>query len=306
MLVTEFCENRVGDFPDAFYECLPTVCEECGYPMEMSETLTQLHCGNPKCVSKVVQRLVAIASQLGVKDLGVARATMLCQGLGVTNPLLIFALDATDEVPGWSPEVRDKIIAQVQEKTKFTLAEYVRVANLPFIQMSAFSLFEGYDDLAEAYEAIERGGIEYIRDRLNIKESGTENVSVRALKCYESLMTFKDDLFEALPFVQILKVHSGNVQMLKAVCSDEVGAPFRTKAEFYAYCNNNYEDVHVEFGNSVTKKTDYLVWAGADGGNHRETNKVKKAKGYQAQGVPIKIVTATEFMLVLQQLKKGE
>ena len=43
-------------------------------PMEMSETLTQLHCSNPKCPSKVAQRLVAIANSLGVKNLGDARA----------------------------------------------------------------------------------------------------------------------------------------------------------------------------------------------------------------------------------------
>lgn len=305
MLVPVFKANRNPLFPSIFYDSIPDTCEDCGFPMEMSEALTQLHCSNPKCPCKVAQRLVAIANHLGVKDLGEARAEKFIFGFGITNPLLIFGYEPdvdgkmADDI---SLEVSNKIVKQFVERNSFTLSEYVRMANLPFIQMSAFSIFGDYDDLELAYQDIERGGVEFIREKLSIKESEGESVSVRALKIYDTLMTFKEDLFQGLDYVKIIKTHTEGMQMIKAVCSTEVGVGFRTKADFYATCNNLYGNIHIEFGNSVTKKTDYLVWAGADGSNVAVTNKVKKARAYQEQGNPIKIVTALEFLKILETM----
>lgn len=313
MLVEVFCNDRSPIFADEFYDCLPKRCPVCNMPMEMSEALTGLHCSNPKCASKVTQRMIAIANSLGVKDFGESRAEKFVLNFGITNPLDIFAYEP--DVDGQmddsiSLELSNKIVSQFTARNKFTLAEYVRVANLPNIQTSAFALFDGFDDLEEAYKAIESGGIEYVRDRLNIKEKGSEDISVRALKVYESLMTFKTDLFDALDSVEIIKVHTADMIKLKAVCSTEVGVGFRTKADFYATCNNLYPNIHIEFGSSVTKKTDYLVWAGADGHPAAVTNKVKKARAYNEQfstkgeNKEIKIVTATEFLGILEALSK--
>ena len=204
-----------------------------------------------------------------------------------------------------SLEVSTKIANQFKERNKFTLAEYIRIANLPYIQTSAFAIFDGFDDLAEAYKAIESGGVEYIRDRLDIKAKDTEDVSVRALKVYDSIMTFKSDLFDALEGVEIIKIHTGEMTTIRAVCSTEVGGEFRTKADFYATCNNLYGNLHIEFGNSVTKKTEYLIWAGADGKPAQVTNKVKKARAYNEKGLDIKIVTAMEFLSILEDISKG-
>lgn len=308
MLVNIFCENRTPLFADAFYDCLPQTCPVCGMPTEMSEALTGLHCSNPKCASKVAQRLVAIASSIGVKDLGAARAEKFISTFGIDNPLLIFCYEPETDgqmADNISLEVSTKIANQFRERNKFTLAEYIRVANLPYIQTSAFAIFDGFDDLAEAYKAIEAGGVEYIRDRLDIKAKDTEDVSVRALKVYDSLMTFKSDLFDALDGIEIIKIHTGEMKTIRAVCSTEVGGEFRTKADFYATCNNLYGNLHIEFGNSVTKKTEYLIWAGADGKPAQVTNKVKKARAYNEKGLDIKIVTAMEFLSILEDLSKG-
>lgn len=324
MLVPEFCENRSSLFPDMFYESIPQYCFEdgCGYPMEMTEVLTQLHCSNPRCPSKVVQRLIAMAQSLGVKDFGEARATKFIRSFGISNPLFIFGYEPEIDGAmgdGISVETSRKIVDQFLEKKKFTLSEYVKIANLPFIQTSANIIFGDYDSLEEAYDDIEAGGVEFIRSKLNIKkgsEDEEESVSVRALKVYDSLMTFKEDLIEALDFVEIIKVKTEGMIRLKAVCSDEVGIPFKTKADFYATVNNRYDDIHVEFLNSVTKGIDYLIWAGADGSPARYTNKVKKTEGYNSkyeerkeQGVLkadehyIPIVTAGQFLDILDNMK---
>lgn len=321
MLVPEFCENRMVSLPEEFYKSIPQYCieEGCGYPMEISEVLTQLHCSNPRCPSKIVQRLVAITQQLGIKDLGEAKASKFIYNFGIKNPLLIFGYEPDEDGAmgeGISLEMSNKIMNQFKGKNKFTLAEYVRIANLPFIQTSAITIFGDYDDLEKAFDDIEKGGVEFIAQKLNIKKSEEEeSVSLRALKIYDSLMTFKDDLFQGLKFVEIIVTHSEGMKKLKAVCSDEVGIPFRTKADFYATCNNRREDVHIEFLNAVTKDIDYLVWAGASGAPARYTNKVKKVEGYNAKYEEhkeagtlkpnehyIPIVTAGQFLDILDAM----
>ena len=290
MLVYDFCENRNGILPDIFYESIPKYCpeENCNFPMEMSEALTQLHCSNPRCPSKVAQRLIAIANSLGVKDMGEARARSFINYHGITNPIDIFSYSPEKHgamADNISIELSSKIKEQFDTKKSFTLSEYVRMANLPFIQTSAVAIFDGYDDIVEAYKDIEQGGVEFIREKLSIKKGSDleDSISIRALKIYESLMTYKTDLIEDIGFVNIIKTNTSEMISLKAVCSDEVGAPFKTKADFYATVNNMFSNIHVEFLNAVTKKIDYLVWAGADGSPARYTNKVKKTEGYNAK-----------------------
>ena len=328
MLVTDFSNNFNKNIPDEFYDSIPHFCPEegCGYPLEMTEALTQLHCSNPRCPSKVVQRLIAIANQLGVKDLGEAKATKFIQKFGITNPLLIFQYEPVlpDGSVGNGPmgegislEVSKKIIDQFMARNKFTLPEYIKIANLPFIQSSALSVFGDYDDLSKAFADIEAGGVSFIAKKLDIKKAvdEVEDVSIRALKVYDSLMTFKQDLFDGLGGVEIIKTHSVGIKTIKAVCSDEVGSPYRTKADFYATINNRYNTVHVEFLNAVNANIDFLVWAGADGSLARYTNKVKKVEAYNAKYEDkkaagklkegdhyIPIMTAMQFMTYLDGL----
>lgn len=318
MLVTDFNKNRDGAFPDAFYDCLPQYCfeENCGFPMEMSETLTQLHCSNPRCPSKLAQRLKAMASMLGVKGMGDATALKFINNFGITNPLIIFMYEPEVDGAmheGMSVENSEKIAAQFREKNKFTLSEYIKIANLPFIQTSALAIFGEYDDIDDVYDQIETGGVEWISKKLDIGKDS--ELSVRALKVYESLMTFKADLYQGLKGVEIIPTNTEDIIKLTAVCSDEVGNPFKTKADFYATINNRNPRLHVEFLGSVTSNIDYLVWAGADGSPARHTNKVKKVTAYnekyekkKAEGKLkegdhyIPIVTALEFLSIVDEL----
>lgn len=310
MIVEEFLKEH-SSFDNRFYEVLPSICPDCGFPLEMSETLTGLHCSNIRCVSRVAQRLMAMASQLGVKDLGEARANAFVSQHKITNPLYIFHYDPDTEgqmADSISLEQSRKIAGAFKAKNKFTLSEFIKIANIPDVQMSAFQIFGDFDDLSEAYYKIESEGIPYIMSKLGIKqdEAETESVSVRAMKIYNSLIEFKQDFFDVLMDIDIITTHVEGMTNLSAVCSSDVGNPFKTKAEFYATCNNLYGDIHIEFGNSVTKNTQYLVWRGADGTPAPETNKVKKARAYQAKGVDIKIVSALQFLEILRSISEGK
>ena len=151
-----------------------------------------------------------------------------------------------------------------------------------------YGVFEGYSSYSSIRHILENKGVPYIvnivRDKLaNINK---DKISIKALKIYNTLIAFKNDLFEAIQFVNIIDL-SGNsgVRLLKVACSTEVGGQFKKKADFYAYVNDKYKDkVHVEFLKSVNKSIDYLVWSGgsnpAPDSTARVTNKVLTVRGY--------------------------
>lgn len=300
MFISDLKENY-NDYglPLEFAECIPEDCPTCGAPMEMSESLTGLHCSNPRCLDKLVMRIKAICQDLGILNFGESTIEKFLNYYEVTNPLNIFALRKgmliSDEV---SEAVSENIISQIEEKKNFLLWEYVRVANIPGVQTSAKDIFTGYSNLTEAYKDIESDGVAFIQEKLGI--NGDNEVSIRAMKVYKSLMEFKDDLLECECEVNIIDV-SDKIE-LNVVCSDQVGNGFSKKKEFYDYVNNTFGDkLHVNFLSSVTKKIDYLVWAGADGTPARYTSKVKTVEGYQSKGINIPIVTAQQF---IEEMKK--
>lgn len=284
--------------PVEFVDCLPDVCETCGCPLEISETLTGLHCSNPKCEDKVVMRMRAICQDLGILTFGESTIKKFVEYYDIENPLEIFALKPGIEIaPDVSAKVAESIINQVCEHKNFLLWEYVRIANIPFIQTSAQQIFKGYSSLEDAYSDIEKGGVSFIQEKLGIVSDG--EVSIRAMKIYESLMTYKDDLIDCLEEVNIIDM--SNKRELNVVCSDQVGYGFGKKTEFYAYVNDKFGDkVHVNFLPSVNRKIDYLVWAGADGSPARYTSKVKTVEGYNAKGLNIPIVTAEQFINIVR------
>ena len=342
MLVKDFKENEGYRFDEGFLDTLPEYCfdDRCGSPTEMTETLTGLKCSNPRCPSKVAIRIVSMMNRLGVKEFGGKgkRVDDFITRFGVDNPLMIFAYEPdVDGQLGDSigMEVSKRIYEQVNAKRTFTLAEYVRLANLPFIQTSAFKIFSDYDSLSDAYRDIEEGGVEFIRNKLEIakgaapKASGgsadlgfdleedIKDISIRALKVYESLMTFKTDLEFGLDYVTIINTHAEGMTMLKVKCTEEVGVPFRTKADFYSTVNNLYSDLHVEFVDNATKDLDYLVWAGAENPNVRVSRKVEKVRKWNEQyelkkeagtlkpsDHYIPIVSAGQFLNILEEKQK--
>ena len=173
-------------------------------------------------------------------------------------------------------------------------------ANLPYVRTTAMKIFSGYKTLEEAYKDIESGGIAFIQKKMGLTDR-EGIVSVQAIKVYNSLMEYKDDLLEGVSNVVILDM--SEKKTFKVVCSDQVGGRFSKKAEFYAYVNNTYADkVHCDFLPSVNKSIDYLVWAGADGSPARYTSKVQKVERMNSKGSNIPIVTAEQFIEIIENL----
>ena len=301
LFVRELKENY-GSYglPERFVDVLPDSCADCGSDLCISETLTGLHCSNPRCRSKLIMRTKAMCKDLGILDLGESTIGKFVDSYGVTNHLNIF--DLREGMPlalGVSEKVSEKVISQILRKKDFLLWEFVQVANLPYIQTSARKIFQGYSNLTEAYRDIEDGGIAFIQEKLGITKEDT--VSLQAMKIYQTLVEFKDDLLEGEELVNIISTE-GKTE-LNVVCSDQVGDGFSKKSEFYAYCKEHFGGKYqINFLSSVTKSIDYLVWARADGSPARYTSKVQKVERYNEKGSNIPIVTAHQFIEELEAL----
>lgn len=302
MFVSEIKNNYFNyGLPERFADCLPEFCETCGAPMEIGETLTGLHCSNPRCKDKMVMRIKAVCNDLGILSFGESTIEKFVDTYHPDGPLDILYLEEGMEVgEGLSPKISQAITAQIAVKKKMLLWEYVMYANIPNVRTSARKIFQGYKSLEDAYEDIEHGGVSFIQDKLGV-QGDEDGVSVQAMKIYQNLIEYKDDLFASIGAVDLVDI--SGVKELNVVCSDQVGAGFTKKSEFYAYINNHFADkVHVNFLPSVNKSIDYLVWAGADGSPARYTNKVKTVEGYNVKGLNIPIVTASQFIEMVENL----
>ena len=287
--------------PYRFAEILPEFCETCGAPMEISETLTGLHCSNPRCRDKMVMRIKALCNDLGILRFGESTIEKFVDYYSPTSPMDIFELEQGMLLaPDVSPKISEDVIRQIKSKSKMQLWEYVMYSNIPFVRTSAMKLFRGYSTLKDAFKDIDSGGIAFVQKKLGLSDYDRA-ISTQAIKVYNSLNEFREDLLAGVQFVDIIDM--SNKKQLKVVCSDQAGNGFNTKAEFYAYVNNEFADkLHVDFMPSVTKDIDYLVWAGADGSSARYTGKVRKVEGYNEKGCNIPIVTATQFIDIIKNL----
>lgn len=301
MFVSDVKDNYSSyGLPQRFVDCLPEYCEVCGAPMDITEGLTMLQCSNPRCKDKMVMRLKTMCSDLGLLTFGEKNIEKFLDTYNIDSPMDIFGLQKGDPVNDVSQKVVDCLVDQLQAKKKMLLWEYVMYSNIPFVRTSARKIFQGYEDISEAIRDIERGGVPFIQKRLGL--AGDENgLSVQSVKVYNSIMEYKEDLLKGCTYIEIIRLQ--NIKELNVVCSDQVGGGFSKKAEFYAYVNNTFFDkVHVNFLPSVNKNIDYLVWAGADGSPARYTSKVKSVEGYNARGANIPIVTAEQFIEIMQRL----
>lgn len=301
MFIQDLQENWFDyKLPYEFVSVLPAVCPVCGAPTEMSEVLTRLHCSNPRCPDKVAMRIKAICQKLGILGFGESTISDFVDMYGVTNPLNMFNLSLGMEISDrLSQETADKIIVQIEAKKDFQLWEYVQIAQLPYVQTTAKSIFGEFSSLEDAYMAIEEGGVSYIQQKLGL--AGDENgISIRAMQVYNSLIEYKDDLFECLPDVNIISTE-GKTE-INLYCSDKAGGGFKHKKDFYNYIEKEFGDKYVFTIAPINKKLNYLIWAGADGTPCEVTSKVNKVMTYQSQGYDIPIMTAGQFIEHLRSL----
>ena len=191
-----------------------------------------------------------------------------------------------DEVPAFKKKV--KALCD-PEKRKVRLWEVVKFGCIPHVDIIAYKIFDGYNNLEEAYNDIETYQVPFIAERLGIKNSES---SVLAVLVYNTLIEYKTELFFGEKQFIIYKPAGRKIQI--AITGGVEG--FASKNEFIRQINMAYEGViNAVLVNTVSNSTDFLV-RDNEGGN---SNKYRKAINLINKGSKIKIVTSRELIEIL-------
>ena len=306
VLVKDLEFSELGSSLDPrFFEVVPQFCESCESPLDMNMALTELKCINPMCTGKLVMRVRKLCEALGIKHFGESSIEKWVDENGIVSPLQLYNIEDGMLLNGISDSLADKLLSQISAVKTMKLWEFVANAQLPYIQMSAKKLLEGYSSLEEFFKDMTDGGVDFIQTRLGIGDQyddfGNPIVSTMAAKVFTSLLESQEELLEAINYINL--EDESNVREFIIVASDEVGNGFSTKREFYNYIKQRYAGLATfTIGSSVTKKTNVVIWKGFDGTPARETSKVKRTYELHDQGVPIQGYTAAEFIEAFDKL----
>lgn len=295
--------------PEEFLDILPEKCSYCNLPLEISETLTDLHCSNPRCPSKISQRVQALLSLLGI-DFNNQVLEDFVLSHKIINPVHIFRLQLLDEA-GSNPMAIFKqqssnsfcvssdseiasLIPLLEGKNNFYLWEYIRAMQLPLVSSSAYKLFREYTSLTKAYQDLLEGGIAWVQEKLGW---GTEQEYYRACKLYQIFTLFKDDLFDGLNYVTILDSLDTH---LKILCLEPLGENFITLNSFTSYLKQKFPHIEFIFSTCVTSDLDYVV---VDSKNISVSAPLSRVQGIlsAAPSQHLKIVTAEELIAELER-----
>ena len=311
MLVEDLKNSEFGYLDEETLALIPNNCYECGVPLSINPTLTHLTCTNPRCVDKITLRTVAMFNQLDVVDIGEPTIKKLVKTFEIDSPFTFFYYEPSDwddlEPHSYNESLKkkaDAVFEQLNSKREMTLIQFIKLANLPNIQDGADKVFDGVSDLEEFYGDLDTYGVELIQGKLEIKKED----SLRSSKMYLTLQEYRSDLLDVFysGYVTIMEDNRADVK-IKAVCSDEVGGGFRRKADFYKYIEENYsEKIYIDWGKSATKAMDVLIWAGAEGEPARYTSKVSKTETWNSQGANIPILTASQFLNIVEHSSDGQ
>lgn len=253
---------------DDVLNCIPHECT-CGAPIEFTDSLRQIYCSNPRCFYKIAARLEAMAKTMKADGWGESTCITVCQEFKFISPYQVFLLEKVVANGGQSSVAAfPKKVASIcdPEKRKVELWEVVRLAGIPSIETIAYKIFNGYDNLTEAFEDIEVGQVPFIAEKLGLKNA---DGSVMAVNVYNTLIQYKEELlFGETQF----EVYKPTGQTLYIAITGGVNG-FRNKSEFVSYIKARYAGkVNPMLMNSVSAQVDILI---ADG--DASSNKFKTA-----------------------------
>lgn len=290
-------------------ELIPRLCSSCGEVLDLNESLTVLSCPNPRCLHKLVQRGVHLSKTLGIDGVGEAffrnfftyLDTSFVSTILTLNPQEIEKLELDDKA--FTNRLLD--VAYQVEKLRPTLTPwgYLKALGVPDVAGRADTLMVGYADFSSFYSDLTLcTTMGQFAKVLGVSETST----VLIAKIVQSLGEYMADIVHYENYFDFYVPASSDVE-LKIVCSNSVGGGFKTKNAFYKFVDENYGDkVRVTWSSSATKTCQLLIWDGADGTPSSLTTKVKKVCGFNRTGSHIPILTAGQFIQLLDTASNGQ
>lgn len=272
-------------------EYIPTECPVCDNAIMFTDSLKQIYCPNRFCSLKIAARLESMAKAMKADGWGESTCQAVAQHFQFTSPYQVFLLNDMDaECPDVSAFKKKVASICNPEIRRVKLWEVVRLAGIPSIETTAYKIFDGFENLAEAYEAIEKLQVPFIAERLGIKNADT---GVMAVSVYNTLIEYKNELLFGETKFEVYKAEG--IPMLIAITGGVEG--YHNKSEYIQYINNRYAGkLSATLTSSVSSSINVLV---ADGDT--SSNKYRQACKLRDKNFPIVITTSGELIRTLDK-----
>lgn len=270
----------------------PDACPVCGGSIRVEQVndTESVYCDNPKCNGKKLGKFSHYVSKPAMNIDGLSEATLekFINNGWLTDFTDLYHLNRYDKeimrMEGFGKRSYDKLMTAIEASKSTTLARLLISLGIPYIGRTASKAISNYC-AGDPYKFIE-----LINDDFNwmqLEDFG--EVMSASLKDWFS----DDDNFKLYHCI----VGHLNIQIEKAITTPVVDNPFNGKTVVATGSLQNFtrdgigkklEELGAKVGNSVSKKTDYVI-AGEKAGS-----KLTKAKEL---GVPV--LTETEFMAMI-------
>lgn len=262
-------------------EEIPSTCDGaygCGAELEFTDNLVQLYCPNRFCTHKVAARLEAMAKEMKADGWGMSTCLEVVHKFKLISPAMVFLIEqlpidkypAELKVSGFQTKLSN--ICD-RSKRRVQLWEVVKLLGVPGVSDIARKVLDGYDNIEEAFEDIEKYQAGLIADKLGLSVK-SEN-GVLALNTYITLIEYKNEILQAVKHFDIYKPVGDSIRI--AITGGVEG--YSNKDDFIRHLNIELEGLcNVTLAKGVNAKLDILIVdAGdADSGKFKSATRVNE------------------------------
>lgn len=137
-----------GLIPGEYKGIIPEICRFCGAPMIISENLTQLKCGDPRCSRRIAGQIVNMLSDLGYKGYGVST---------IFDYVYQYKLNSVIGFLISPPLALNNIVSMIAEQ-QLTYPQLIRIMNIPRLKGRTDVIFKDINCYKDYTDAVEKAG----------------------------------------------------------------------------------------------------------------------------------------------------
>lgn len=137
-----------GLIPQDYKKIIPETCRFCGAPMVISDNLTQLKCGDPRCYRRIAGQIVNMLTDLGYKGYGVSTVFDYVYQYRL-NSVIGFLIN---------PPLALRNIVDILKEQQLTYPQLIRVMNIPRLKGRTEVIFKDINCYADYAKAVDDAG----------------------------------------------------------------------------------------------------------------------------------------------------
>lgn len=137
-----------GLIPTPWHNIFKDTCIYCDSDMVISDSLTIMHCSNPRCFRRIAGQVTSILSELGYKGWGESKVYSYVKQNRIDSALQ-FILDPPYELSNLRQDITD---------LKYSYIQLIQLLNIPNLKDRVPQLFKGIDTFEEYTNEVNLAG----------------------------------------------------------------------------------------------------------------------------------------------------